>query len=58
MMTSGVQLALRCAVAATAAFAIAQGLKLDYPIFALVAAVIVSDLRGRLEKALPSGGEL
>jgi uncharacterized membrane protein YgaE (UPF0421/DUF939 family) len=42
--TSGLQLATRCAVAATVAFAIAQALNLDYPIFALAAAVIATDL--------------
>ena len=42
--TSGLQLATRCAVAATLAFAMAQVLKLDYPVFALIAAVIGTDL--------------
>ena len=36
--------ATRCAVGATLAFGIAQGMGLDYPIFALVAAVIATDL--------------
>jgi uncharacterized membrane protein YgaE (UPF0421/DUF939 family) len=40
----GLQLATRSAVAATLAFSIAQALKLDYPIFALAAAVIATDL--------------
>jgi uncharacterized membrane protein YgaE (UPF0421/DUF939 family) len=42
--TSALQLATRCAVGATLAFAIAQAAKLDYPIFALMAAVIATDL--------------
>ena len=40
----GLQLATRSAVSATLAFSIAQALKLDYPIFALAAAVIATDL--------------
>jgi uncharacterized membrane protein YgaE (UPF0421/DUF939 family) len=42
--TSALQLATRCAVGATLAFAIAQGMKLEHPIFALAAAVIATDL--------------
>jgi uncharacterized membrane protein YgaE (UPF0421/DUF939 family) len=41
---SHLQLAIRAAVAATIAAAIAQALKLDYPIYALLAAIIVTDL--------------
>ena len=40
----GLQLATRSAVSATLAFAVAQALGLDYPIFALGAAVIATDL--------------
>ena len=40
----GLQLATRSAVSATLAFGIAQALGLDYPIFALGAAVIPGDL--------------
>ena len=40
----GLQLATRSAVSATLAYSIAQALKLDYPIFALAAAVIATDL--------------
>ena len=40
----GLQLATRSAVSATLAFSIAQALKLDYPIFALAAAAIATDL--------------
>jgi uncharacterized membrane protein YgaE (UPF0421/DUF939 family) len=41
---SALQLGTRSAVGATLAFAIAQGLNLDFPIFALVGAVIATDL--------------
>ena len=40
----GLQLATRSAVSATLAFSIAEALKLDYPIFALAAAMIATDL--------------
>ena len=41
----GLQLATRSAVSATLAFSIAEALKLDYPIFALAAAMIATDLK-------------
>jgi uncharacterized membrane protein YgaE (UPF0421/DUF939 family) len=41
---SGLQLALRAAVAAAVAVAIAKVFKLEFPIYALLAAVIVTDL--------------
>jgi uncharacterized membrane protein YgaE (UPF0421/DUF939 family) len=41
---SNAQLAIRAAVAAAVAAAIAQWLKLDYPIYALLAAIIATDL--------------
>ena len=40
----GLQLAIRSAVSATLALSLAQALKLDFPIFALAAAVIATDL--------------
>ena len=40
----GLQLATRSTVSATLAFSIAEVLKLDYPIFALAAAMIATDL--------------
>jgi len=45
------QVAIRCAIGAAAATAIAQVLKLDFPVFAMLAAVISTDLtplQGRL----------
>ena len=41
---SNAQLAIRAAIAATVAAAIAQALKLDYPIYAFLAAIIATDL--------------
>ena len=43
-LITGLQLSLRAAVAAGLAVAIAQFLKLQYPVYALLAAVIVLDL--------------
>ena len=45
MILSGVQLALRAGIAAGVALAIAQVSKLDFPIYAAVAALIVTDLK-------------
>jgi uncharacterized membrane protein YgaE (UPF0421/DUF939 family) len=43
-LLAGIQLALRAGVAAGVAFAIASALKLNFPIFAAAAAIIVTDL--------------
>jgi uncharacterized membrane protein YgaE (UPF0421/DUF939 family) len=43
-LVSGMQLAGRAALAASLSLAIAQLLKLEYPIYAMLAAVIVTDL--------------
>jgi uncharacterized membrane protein YgaE (UPF0421/DUF939 family) len=42
---TGLQLAVRAGAGATLALIIAQLLKLDYPVFAFIAAVTVTDLR-------------
>ena len=41
---SAIQLALRAAIAAALALAVAQQLALDFPLYAMIAAVIVTDL--------------
>jgi uncharacterized membrane protein YgaE (UPF0421/DUF939 family) len=49
---SGVQLALRAGIAAGVAFALASLLKLHFPIFAAVAAIIVTDLAPSQSRSL------
>jgi uncharacterized membrane protein YgaE (UPF0421/DUF939 family) len=52
MFTSGIQLALTAAAAADLSIAIARFLKLEYPIYAFLAAVIVTDLTPSLSRQL------
>jgi uncharacterized membrane protein YgaE (UPF0421/DUF939 family) len=49
---NGIQLALRAGIASAVAFAIAGALKLNFPIFAAVAAIIVTDLAPAQSRAL------
>jgi len=49
---SNAQLAIRAAIAATAAAAIAQALKLDYPIYAFLAAIVATDLTTQQSRQL------
>jgi uncharacterized membrane protein YgaE (UPF0421/DUF939 family) len=44
-LLSGIQLAIRASTAATASLLVAGALELDYPIYAFIAAVIVTDLQ-------------
>jgi uncharacterized membrane protein YgaE (UPF0421/DUF939 family) len=50
--TTGVQLGIRAAIGASLSLAIAQLLGLAYPIFAFIAAIIVTDLRPAQSRAL------
>lgn len=43
-LVSGIQLALRASVGASAAYAVAEFCKLPYPIYALISTIIVTDL--------------
>jgi uncharacterized membrane protein YgaE (UPF0421/DUF939 family) len=51
-VTNGIQLALRAALAAACAVAIAQYFKFEHPIYAFLAAVIVTDLNPSTSRQL------